>query len=184
MNHREGGRKAAPHLRAADCVAVEERLLGGTPADAAALLAAADDPAAAHLVSCEACAALAADLAVIGELPAVRAPQAVVDAALRAARAELRAIRLAARRRGRRLAVRVALAALVCLPISAAWAALLWRIGASWIAPLLPQPFAVALGAGFSLSFLTALSALAFTLTLLAGSATRPAEQMHAFVEV
>lgn len=180
----EDGRQPKPHLRAADCVEVEERLLDGSPADAAALLAAASDPARLHLDGCDSCRTLAQDLAALATLPPVRAPQATVDAALRAAGAELRAIHGAARSGARRTALRVAATSFLSLPLCAAWALLLWQLGAQWIAPLLPQPLAVALGAGFGFGFLAALSALAFTLTLLAGAVARPPERAPVPVEV
>lgn len=162
--------------QASTCAEVEDRLLEKGPGEAAALLASTDDPARAHLSTCGSCAGLAADLAALAAIPAVEAPEAVVEAALARAGAELAAVQLERRRVARRKALWVAAAELICLPLCVGWALLLWHLAATWIAPLLPQSVVVVLGAGLGFSWLVALSALVFTLTLLAGAGSlRPA---------
>ncbi|WP_373046455.1 hypothetical protein [Vulgatibacter sp.] len=160
-------------LRKAECVVAEERLLGCTAADVARTCE--EEAIAAHLAACATCRTLAADLSTLASLPPLPGVRAeVVARTLAAAGAELRRVAAEGRRTVRRAAMQIAAIAAVCLPLSAAWIAAVWKLGSSWLAPVLPTPIAAAFGVGFGLFCLAALSALAFTLTLLAGAAARP----------
>ncbi len=162
------------HLRTIDCLEAEETILGGTPAKAKALLEGGSSPVHAHLGACASCRTLASDLALLAVAEPVRAPAAVCERAFGAASAELRAVRREARRAVRRAALRIALITVVFLPVSLAWAITIWRYGAQWLGPLLPDPALSLVGGAFALFCLAALSALAFTLTLIAGAAAHP----------
>jgi hypothetical protein len=162
------------HLRTIDCLEAEETILGGSPAEAAALLAGGASAVQAHLAGCASCRALAEDLALLAAAPPVEAPPALCERTIAAAGAELRAVRREARRAVRRAALRIALITAICLPLSLAWAVTVWRFGAAWLAPLLPDLVLSLVGGAFALACLAALSALAFTLTLIAGAAARP----------
>jgi len=159
-------------LRPIECVQTEDRLLEGTPAEAAALLREAGPGD--HLALCAACARLAADVAALASLREVEPPPQVVEAALSRAGAELRALQREARRSARWAALQVAAVAVVCLPLSVAWMAAILRGGALLLAPLLPAALTSYMGLLFFSFSLAALSALAFILTLLAGAAARP----------
>lgn len=162
------------HLRTIDCLRAEEAILGGSPAGAAALLREETGPLRAHLDGCAACRALATDLAALAVVPPVEAPPELCARTLAAASAELVRLRRDARRAVVLAGVRIALVAAVCLPLPLAWALSVWRFGAVWLAPVLPQPLLSVLGGAFALACLAALSAVAFTLTLIAGAAARP----------
>jgi len=162
------------HLRTIDCLNAEEAILGSSPAEAAAMLRGGGELRA-HLDACAACRTLARDLAALGSVPPpVEPPADVCARAIAGAAIELRRVRREARRAVLRAAMRVALVAAIGVPLPLAWAVSVWRYGAVWLAPLLPQPLLVFLGGAFALACLAGLSALAFTLTLIAGAAARP----------
>lgn len=160
-------------LRPVECVIAEEELLGRTPREVAALLGSAEGPLARHLAVCPSCAVLARDMAALASLEPVRAPAEVVEAALAAAIGEQRRIRLAERRASRRMVLRAFAVTLFSLPLCLLSAALIWQLASSLLGGLLSSSLVALVGGFYAVGVLAALSALAFTLTLLVGAAAR-----------
>lgn len=163
-----------PHLRTISCLAAEEELLGASPEAARFQLERGEGELAGHLASCAGCRELAHGLALLAAAPPFALPEGLEAAALEGARRELRVLAAERRRAVRKAALRAALVLILTLPLLAFWGIAVWNFGAASLGGLIPGPALAFLGGLFGLIELAGLSAVAFLLTLVAGSAGRP----------
>jgi predicted anti-sigma-YlaC factor YlaD len=156
-------------MRALSCEAVETALLEGSgPPDA---------DVAAHLDHCRSCAELfhaVRELAPVVGAPAPVPSPALVERTFAAAAAESRALALQRRRAVFRAGVKAALVFLASLPLLAVFQAGVVAAGRFVLPEVLPVGAMLYVEVVWGLFVLAALSALAFTLTLVVGAAARP----------
>lgn len=165
-------------MRVLSCEAVEAALFRRDGAD--------DEGAvAAHLAGCEACADLSAALAALE--PLARSPRpapspALVERTAVTAAAEARTLAGERRRAVRRAGFKAAGAFLASLPFLVAFQAVLVLVGREVLPAVLPPGALLYVEVVWALYVLAALSAVTFTLTLVAGAAARPPRH-EAFLE-
>lgn len=156
-------------MRALSCEAVEAALLERTPD--------VDGALAAHRDGCDACADFAGALAVLeglaGSAGPVPSPD-LVERTTRVAVAEARDLRAERRRAVRRAGLKAALAFLVSLPFLAVFQGAVVFAGRELLPRILPEGALLYVEILWALYVLAALSAVTFTLTLVAGAAARP----------
>jgi predicted anti-sigma-YlaC factor YlaD len=160
-------------MRALSCEAVETALLERPGVD--------DPDVAAHLDHCPSCAELSRALRELAPVAAAPAPvpsPVLVERTVAAAAAEARALARNRRRAVVRAAAKAALVFLVSLPLLAAFQAGVVAVGRSVLPEILPEGALLYVEVVWGLFVLAALSALAFTLTLVVGAAARPPRPM------
>jgi hypothetical protein len=155
-------------MRVLSCEEVETALLAGGRAD--------DDGAlAAHLAGCPSCADFEAALRALAPLAASPRPSAaLVERTAAAAGRETRELAIARRRAVRRAGLQAALAFLASAPFLVAFQVAVVLFGRQVLPGLLPHGALLYVEVVWGLFVLAALSAVAFTLTLVAGAAARP----------
>lgn len=155
-------------MKALSCEAAEALLLERRPLD---------DDLAAHLERCPSCGELHAALeelsAELASAELAPAP-ALVERTFAAAAAESRALSRERRRAVRRAGAKAALVFVATLPLLAGFHAGVAILGRRLLPELLPAGALLYVEVVWGLFVLAALSALAFTLTLIAGAAARP----------
>lgn len=156
-------------MRVLSCEAVEVALLDRAPD--------VDGAVAVHLARCEACADFAGALASLEPLARSAGPvppPGLVERTALAAAAEARGLAAERRRAVRRAGLKAALVFLGSLPFLAAFQAAVVLAGREVLPRLLPEGALLYVEVVWALYVLAALSAVTFTLTLVAGAAARP----------
>ncbi len=165
-------------MRVLACEAVEAALLERQPDP--------DGAVAAHLDRCAACADLAEALCAVeplAVLPGPTPPPALVERTLAAAVGEVRIVARARRRTVLVAGLKAAAVFLASLPLLAGFQAAVALVGGDLVREALPPGAVLYVELVWALFVLAALSAVGFTLTLVAGAAGRPPRR-EALLEV